>query len=688
MVITHLGILVTTYCNLNCRDCADLIPWRENRNYALEDLKNDLTRLLSEVSFIQEILVIGGETLMYPYLQEVIEFCGKREKIGRIIITTNGVMTPSDNLMKCLIRNDVMVRISGYPDHVVPDRKKVVSTYLNNGVTIEDMEGMKWLSMGGRHKRNREEERLKQIFGSCSMKDCVSMNWEGKIFYCSRSMAAYETRLYPVPGKEEYIDVRNERNLAKQLRAFLSVPYLSTCDYCDGISCATEKYVSTAAQIMDKVDFLELLNIYSLLESGNGTAQIDIKLLICISDILIRNQQCLEGITQYGQAVLCLQYMLEDANQSNLELLADALLRLINAVAGDYNYVVDSTIPCARQLEGECFSNIIKVSSEQNAEADIIVSEEEIYDVVDKKYPIDAITYNRLYIESKLDKIEQTSIECIVSGLSYTQYGMIENNMPVSTANLSITGQDIPYSLFVAKKALELSRGVKSIVIPMAYYQGFYDMSADSVPLHQNVVARIDIPILHEKRNYQGPDASALCPKTRVLEIYNCISDLEQIRDRKYCNIREELKNLEFFNYMYCMNPNGGLKFNFLDLREEERYVSAKITAKNNEKVCTADGEKEVKRYLSWFLENIDRDIKVIFFVPPMTKYLYDAYSKELKKMYYEKIVPEIKKYSNVCFADLANDPRFVASDFCDFEHLNQSGAIKLTEIIGEMVQK
>ena len=75
MVIPHLGILVTTYCNLNCRNCADLIPKRCSVHYPLQDVIEDLTRILENVSAIEEVLVIGGETLLYPWLEEVIDFC-------------------------------------------------------------------------------------------------------------------------------------------------------------------------------------------------------------------------------------------------------------------------------------------------------------------------------------------------------------------------------------------------------------------------------------------------------------------------------------------------------------------------------------------------------------------------------------------------------------------------------------
>lgn len=35
LVMDHLGVLVTIHCNLNCRDCADLIPKRTCRHKAI-----------------------------------------------------------------------------------------------------------------------------------------------------------------------------------------------------------------------------------------------------------------------------------------------------------------------------------------------------------------------------------------------------------------------------------------------------------------------------------------------------------------------------------------------------------------------------------------------------------------------------------------------------------------------------
>ena len=42
MRMEHLGVRVTTFCNLNCKDCADLVPYEKSCHYEYEDIVNDL----------------------------------------------------------------------------------------------------------------------------------------------------------------------------------------------------------------------------------------------------------------------------------------------------------------------------------------------------------------------------------------------------------------------------------------------------------------------------------------------------------------------------------------------------------------------------------------------------------------------------------------------------------------------
>lgn len=666
-IMPHLGILVTTYCNLNCRDCADLIPKRERTEYKPEDIKRDLKKLLAEVSYIEEVLIIGGETLLYPYLEEVLKIFHDQPKIGKLIITTNGTITPRDELMRTLQKYQVLVRVSGYPDDVVPNRACTVEAYRKAQIPIEDLDQMNWADIGSEECRMRSSGELEQVFQTCSMKECVTLNPEGKLFYCSRQMAAYETDIYPPPGGMEYVDVRDCDDLQGKLETFYQLPYISTCDYCDGISCATSQMVSTAAQILKKEKFLELLEIYTVLKSGGYIAGQENRGMEIVLRFLKENIACLRSVIETGCVIDILREWSANANTKNNRFeLEEAIKRLINALTRDYNFCFPE--------EAKNRPNQIRISIHPDERADIVFQEEEIQEAVRQKYPLDAIAYDKLFVEAKLSRLASEDIACVVSGLSYTQYGILEAGMPFNTVNLSITSQDIPHSVLIARRALTVNPNVQWVVMPMTYYQGCYDMSASSFELHRQVMGRINAPLLEHAKEPIG---------VVELQLYERIFRLDELRERRDEQIRDFLKYEEYFNRINPQGLTGGLKFDFKDLSQDERYVSARITAEHNERICTKEGYGKVLSYLVPFLDEMQKEgRKILIFVPPMTRYLYRAYHEELRWFYEENIVSILQKYENVIFLDLADDQRFADEDFCDFEHLSEQGAHKLTALL------
>lgn len=683
LILEHLGILVTTYCNLNCRDCADLIPKRIHRHYELDKIKSDLYIVLANVDYIKEILVIGGETLVYPWLPEVLDFCKAQEKIGKLIITTNGSIIPDDNLLENFKKNDVLIRISGYPEYIVPNRKATLQKYKSGGLKIEDLENMQWCDVGDFRHRHRTGEELKNVFRTCAMKNCVSINSDGKIFFCSRQMAADETTLYPNPLENEFVNIRTERDIRKKLKEFYELPYITTCDYCDGISCATEKTVPTALQILKKDSFLEFLSLYFELVthecSDSEKAAAAMRLLHNINDHIHQ----LHGF----ESVIRIIELSRDSRHlsGNWNMLMYHFLCLINELTKDYTYDIRINSPYARTRTRNDVNSInrIIVSDHADPTADLLIEEQEAVDAVNQKWPIDLYVYNRLFISSKLEKVKTEPVKCIVCGLSYTQYGLLESEMPMITCNLSVTGQDIPYSILMAEKALEYNPDIESVVIPMAYFQCCYDMSADSAQLHKDVVSYINMPILGKCRNYTGE--IHFYREQTVMEIYDQVYNLEKIREDRDKLIKGHLANEDFFNIMFPQPSYGGLKFDFKTLSEEEKFASAYITAQHNERVCTLDGYKETIKYLVDFLTKTEqKGIKVLFFVPPATRYLTTSTCIELKNFYYQNIVAKISEFKHAKFIDLFDDKTFGENDFSDFEHLNYSGAKKMTEIIGK----
>lgn len=690
MRMEHLGILVTTYCNLNCRNCADLIPKRERKHYKIDDIKRDLCRILAAVDFIEEVLVIGGETLLYPDLIQVLDFCMGQPKIGKIIITTNGKMMPGEALLDCLRRNQVLVRISGYPEHVVPNRREILDKYRDYEVEVEDLDNMTWLSIGDEHKRGRTVEELKRVFASCCMRACVTINSDGKMYYCSRQMSADELPIYPDPKENEYIDVRNTSDLEESLRAFYSLSYISTCDYCDGISCATKMAVPAATQILDKAAFLEAVEAYEILTDENCPAVEKEDAIKKVWHILDAYVEKLYDFSETTELIEAFQKYTSDNSEETYNLLIGSLKNLLDAMTEDYSFEASENVPHRLEHKIHNSSNLIKVGMyPADKDADILLADVDIIKALDEKYPMDDMVYNRLFIESKLKRLETEDVTCIVSGLSYTQYGILEGRMPFSTVNLSVTAEDTPYSVLMAEHALKINPKVETVVMPMTYYQGCYDMSDDDIELHKQVVSRVNIPILNNARNFQdsvrGENGYYV---GKPLKIYEKVLKLDALRVAQENIIRDELMHMEYFNEMNPQNPSGGLKFDFQQLASrEEKLASAKITAEHNERICTSAGYSEVIKYLKHFLDMMQAAGKrVLVFVPPMTEYLYESYHKELKAFYYDKIVTLLERYDNVIFTDLAADKRFLETDFCDFEHLDYSGAEKLTQIIGSLI--
>ena len=688
MVLPHLGIVVTTYCNLECRRCADLIPKRGGRHYSLEELKADMLRLLAVISYINEVLIIGGEIFLYPWLEEVLDFCRKQEKIGKLIITTNGSITPAPRVLDCVKKNGVVVRVSGYPENVAPERDVIIKKFEAAGIEVENFENMTWGDVGSEQKRGRTIKELEEVFRTCTMRDCVSMQSEGKIFYCSRAMSAYEMDVYPDPLQAEYIDVRGEENLEVRLQEFYSLRYISTCDYCDGLSCATKQLVPAAVQILNKNVFLELLEVVCVWEEKR---QLDMETVSRLKDLLLVNKDFLLDLPEYVRCLDALGNVFSENPAKYIESFMEELRRLVNILTDDYSYCVDERILCAKAGdEKRKVSNLITIGDINGLGAeDLLVSAAELEEQLNKRYPLDAIEYNRLFVESRLEKLEREQTECIVCGLSYTQYGFLEKKMPVNTLNLSVIGQDIPYSVSMAKKALELNDGIKTIIIPMTYYHGFYDISTDEAPLHQAVMSRINIPLLGKK--YNNIDECKIGEDYRrdSLRIYDKICDFDMLRKQRAKEWRALLGERDYFNEFFPEPVHGGLKFDFKDLEEKERWIGAKKTAELNERIVTEDGYRKVIDSLESFLPEMEkRGIQLIFFVPPMTKYLYAAYSDNLKNEFIKRLWSVLERYENVKAMDLSCEESFDVDDFSDYEHLNKKGAVKLTAILSGAVQK
>lgn len=108
-------IEVTTYCQLKCPGCyrglAEENPIRVNED--LGKVKADVDHLINNRN-IQTLSIAGGEPLLYPYLEEVVEYA-----VGEGLETkvfTNGVKLTEDRLesLKSAGVGELIIHVDGY----------------------------------------------------------------------------------------------------------------------------------------------------------------------------------------------------------------------------------------------------------------------------------------------------------------------------------------------------------------------------------------------------------------------------------------------------------------------------------------------------------------------------------------------------------------------------------------------
>lgn len=109
---------ITDKCNLNCALCSHFSPLVKNENrYSIKQFISDVGRLQELTEHIESIGLWGGETLLHPELDRIIDICREAFPESGIEVGTNGILIPSisDEILNAIQRNNCSVRISGYP---------------------------------------------------------------------------------------------------------------------------------------------------------------------------------------------------------------------------------------------------------------------------------------------------------------------------------------------------------------------------------------------------------------------------------------------------------------------------------------------------------------------------------------------------------------------------------------------
>lgn len=236
LLLNYIEMPLTTRCTLRCAKCANLIQFYEHPwDIPLEIVLQDIDVMLNTADYIYEFGLIGGETLLYPQLTQIIKRLCRSRKVRKISLTTNGTLLPEDEgLLYALAHRKVFVKISNYGTH--SRQLKELTDLFDEGqikYKVLDLTGA-WYDFGGLHIRNRNKEELKQQFKNCASA-CRSY-LHGRLHYCPRSSHGTDLGFVPYNPCDcaDLTNTSKERKKRRQeLQKMNNIDYITACNYCD-----------------------------------------------------------------------------------------------------------------------------------------------------------------------------------------------------------------------------------------------------------------------------------------------------------------------------------------------------------------------------------------------------------------------------------------------------------------------
>lgn len=232
----HIEFNVTDFCNLNCKGCSHYSPLAHEVYENLSSLENSMRCIASadNVDLIEEVYLIGGETLLYPHLKEALLLARDFFPKTRISIFTNGILIPKLDAEFWNVCRQVgaVMAITRYPLRVDYDRlenicrEKGVETEIFGDRSLKD--SFFKLPLDPEKKQNRRLSHLR-----CCSFGCVTVD-NGRIFPCSQSACVgHLNREFETDFKWEkgdFIAVEDLRDVREILRLRnRPVPF---CAYC------------------------------------------------------------------------------------------------------------------------------------------------------------------------------------------------------------------------------------------------------------------------------------------------------------------------------------------------------------------------------------------------------------------------------------------------------------------------
>ena len=212
--IGFLDLPITTFCTLSCIDCMQYVTSRPKHDVPFKSLTRELDALFRCVSFVGEMSIIGGEPFLYKQLPDILDYLvdNYRDRIGSLVITTNGTVTPETRTLERCSKANVFISVSDYSEAITHLGERIAKLELmakEAGIRIE-RKRWGWFAPG--------------IFNTDSdPAECRLSHMqlaEGKLWRCTLMAAGYFAKHCTAISTHDYYDLSYEEGA--RIHDFLS----------------------------------------------------------------------------------------------------------------------------------------------------------------------------------------------------------------------------------------------------------------------------------------------------------------------------------------------------------------------------------------------------------------------------------------------------------------------------------
>lgn len=233
--IPQCEFVVTTRCSLKCKYCSNLMPLFDENTHSdltFEDFKKDFDILTNNVNKIRKFSFIGGEPLINKELYKMLDYAASNEKIDLIEIISNGTIIPNKELIEVIKKyKKIYFYLSNYSvnkDIKILKYDEILKLLNSENIKYSFVKDLQWFKEDTLKERNYNEDQLKNVFKNCYSNTCISI-LNGEYHICPKSSSGKRLGIIEV---NDYINLRNSKNLRKDLIDFYEKDYFDACRYC------------------------------------------------------------------------------------------------------------------------------------------------------------------------------------------------------------------------------------------------------------------------------------------------------------------------------------------------------------------------------------------------------------------------------------------------------------------------